>query len=169
MDAVFYECFLLCFSRLRSRHPINNQAVLLIQRAFRSHLKNKKATEQQKAEQKRILEKHRKRWKKKIEGDDYVADSEDDAPEDTFEMQQMNTELEPLAGKARLSQEYEYKRRKDFLNDNNLKGNFFEIGGNNVQIESSHDHRRKRFDDLKSVQDRKKEMDINERLMRSFD
>ena len=143
--------------------------MLVIQRAFRSHLKRKKAIEQQKAEQKRISEKHRKRWKKKIEGDDYVPDSDDDAPEDTFKMQQMDTELQPLAGKAVLSQDYEYKRRKDFLNDNNVKGNVFEIGGNNVQIESSHDHRRKRFGELKSVQDRKKEMDINERLMRSFD
>ena len=128
----------------------------MIQRAFRSYLKKKKARE----EQKRILEKHRNRWKKKIEGSDYVADT------DIFGMHQINNELEPLATNELMSQEYEYRRRKDFLIDNNTKGDFFDAG--NVQIEPSHDHRRRRFDDLKSVQDRKKEMHVNERLVRSI-
>ena len=105
-----------------------------------------------KQEQKRIMEKNKKRWKKKIEGEDYVSDGEGSrSMDDGFSMHRMHDELEPLEGD--FGQEYEYRRRKDFLNETKEPS---------FQIESSHDHRRKRFDDLKSVQVRKKEQEIND-------
>ena len=132
----------------------------MIQRAFRNYSKRKKIKE----EQKRMMEKNKKRWKKKISGESYI---EDDNDYDKFNMYNINDELEPLATNDALTQDYEYKRRKEFLSEPNSKRTIYDGGVG--EIATSHDHRRKKFDDLKSVQERKKEDKINETLMRSYD
>ena len=53
---------------MRSRHQIKLWAVVVIQRAFRKYLKTKKI----KVEQKRIMEKNKRRWKAKISGESYI-------------------------------------------------------------------------------------------------
>ena len=120
-------------------------------------------------EKRKLTEKSRNRWKKKIEGKEYISDTEDTHRDQNsnFNLRKISHQLEPLAGNDALSQQYEHRRKNSFLNENKPTKNF--LGGTQVQTEVSHDHRRKRFDDLKSVQDRKKEMGINEQLMRSFD
>ena len=158
----FHILFPFCY-RIRSRHQIKLWAVVVIQRAFRSYHKTKKIKE----EQKKIMEKNKRRWKKKIGGEDYVPDIEDPDTNDRFNMHGINDELEPLASNDALTQEYEYKRRKEFLSEPSSKRTIFDGGVG--QIATSHNHRRKRFDELKSVAQRKKEDKINETLMRSFD
>ena len=111
-----------------------------------------------------MMEKNKKRWKKKISGESYI---EDDNDYDKFNMYNINDELEPLASNDALTQDYEYKRRKEFLSEPNSKRTIYDGGVG--EIATSHDHRRKKFDDLKSVQERKKEDKINETLMRSYD
>ena len=137
--------------------------MVVIQKAFRNYLK----TKQLKKEQKRIMEKNKRRWKKKIGGDDYIADNDDLDSNDGFNMYDINDELEPLTSNDALTQEYEYKRRKEFMSDHNPNVNVLDAGVG--QIATSHDHRRKRFDELKSVAQRKKDDKLNEVLMRSFD
>ena len=149
--------------RLRSRHQIKLWAVIVIQKAFRNFLKTKKL----KVEQKRIMEKNKRRWKKKIGGDDYIADNDDLDSNDGFNMDAINDELEPLTSNDALLQEYEYKRRNEFKSEPNSNGNVLNAGVG--QIATSHDHRRKRFDELRSFEQRKKEDKLNEVLMRSFD
>ena len=127
------------------------------------YLKTKKIKE----EQKRIMEKNKRRWKKKIGGNDYIADNENLDSNDGFNMYDINDELEPLANNDALTQDYEYKRRKEFMGDQNSNGGALNAGVG--QISTSHDHRRKRFDELKSVAQRKKDDKINEVLMRSFE
>ena len=129
--------------------------MVVIQKAFKRHLERKKIKE----EQKRVMERNKQKWRKKIGGDAYGTDSDEHDTRDG-----MNNELEPLEN---ISQDYEYKRRKEFLNGKNANINAFDAGVG--QIAMSHDHRRKRFDDLKSVEQRKKEQELNEPLYRSYD
>ena len=112
------------------------------------------------------MEKNKRRWKKKIGGDDYEIDNKDPDSTDGFNMYGMNDELEPLANIASLAQDHEYMRRKELIGDKYAVGTVSDAGVG--QIATSHDHRRKRFDDLKSVEQRKKEQQVNEVLMRSF-
>ena len=120
-----------------------------------------------KEEQKRIMEKNKRRWKKKIGGDDFIEDNEYLDSNDGFNMYDINDELEPLANNDALTQDYEYKRRKEFMSDSSPSGISLNTGVG--QIATSHDHRRKRFDELKSVGERKKEEKLNEVMYRSFD
>ena len=85
------------------------------------------------------LKESKKRWRKKIEGDQYVSDpeTEDEAPPLTV---QNETE------------------------DHNKSKNDTEP----VMAVSVHNHRRKRYSDLKSVHEKKQEMRANESLMRTF-
>ena len=117
---------------------------------------------QQQYYQDRTGKKHKRnkqKWRKKIGGDAYGTDSDEHDTRDG-----MDNELEPLEN---VSQDYEYKRRKEFLNGKSANTNVFDAGVG--QIAMSHDHRRKRFDDLKSVEPRKKEQELNEPLYRSYD
>ena len=109
------------------------------------------------------MEKNKRRWKKKISGENYSEIYHDD---DNFNMNGMNEELEPLSNNEALDQDYEYKRRKEFLSEPNSKRNLYEGGVG--EIATSNDHRRRKFNDLKSVQERKREDKINETLMRSY-
>ena len=107
------------------------------------------------------MEKNKRRWKKKISGENYVEEYHDHG---NFNMNEMNEELEPLGS---IDQDYEYRRRKEFLGEPNSSRKMYD-GGGVGEIATSNDHRRRKFNDLKSVQERKKEDKINETLMRTW-
>ena len=109
------------------------------------------------------MEKNKRRWKAKISGESYI---EHDHDSNNFNMNGMNEELEPLSSNDALAQDYEYARRKEFLYGPDSNRTMYDGGVG--EIATSNDHRRRKFNDLKSVQERKKEDKINETLMRSY-
>ena len=112
----------------------------------------------------------KQRWRKKIEGKDYVSDG--DGAEDTDE--DIGNISIPVPGNdengtgndtgLKPYEDYDHRRRSSVTSNIDTRSTN-DIFNKPIDVPVSN-HRRKRFDDLKSVQERKKEMEVNQMLMR---
>lgn len=170
--------------KVRGRNQIKIWAVVRIQRCLRKWMRKKKERE----ENKKKLNENKKRWRKKIEGDDYVSDNEgysrsnsrqesrrsksfdansyaksfDDKIEEKKEPRKdrkyclyWDPEDDPrYEKKEQTSEDRQHRRRKDF---NEGKRDVIEDMYNKPMTIAMNGHRRKKYGDLKSIHDRKKE------------
>lgn len=132
--------------KVRGRTRIKIWAVVKIQRAVRAFLQ--KVREQRVGKKK--LKDSKKRWKKKIEGEDYESEEEEE------EILPSTTDDNHDTGIRRNSTGTEGSKT---LND--------DFYNKPMPIPVSN-HRRKKFSDLKSVQERNKEMAVNSHLVRQL-
>jgi hypothetical protein len=130
--------------RVRGRTKIKLWAIIRIQRSMRAYLKRIR----EKKMGMRKLKASKKRWRKKIEGEDYVSEPESEEDED----EAVNSKLDS-AGSIRMM-EGSRKLSEDFYNT-----------PMSIPIAN---HRRRRFTDLKSVNEKQKEMQVNQSLMRTL-
>lgn len=178
-------------AKVRGKYQIRIWAVVRIQRVVRKWLRRKR--ERQAAMMKQIDSK--RRWRKKI-GADYDSEDEDRyrvkqvsakprSRDDTDVPKSKKAALVKATRKDRRyalywdetddpryqeekkenSRSHEERRNKDFnQNSGNVMDNFYTSDGIKLQQAG---HRRRRFDDLKSVQDRKKEAMLTEAMYRN--
>ncbi|TRY71198.1 hypothetical protein TCAL_15058 [Tigriopus californicus] len=164
-------------ARLRGRTKIRMWAIIRIQRAFRRMKKKMQA----RAVTRKQFEENKRRWKKKINGDDYESEPEEipvthnpqkagksekpkaasNAPRDRRYALYWDERDDPRYQPEEDTRPLAERRRKDFTENPS--------NGMNVTSEKR-DHimgfRRQRFSDLKSVQDRKLEDEGNQYLTR---
>lgn len=122
--------------KVRGRTMLRLWAIVKIQRAMKRYLRLKREREKGKKKQ----AESKRRWKKKIEGEDYVSDVEE------IEKPKPRRKEEP--------------RRKSFSADS---GNGSLPPDQPVQMTN---HRRRRYAELKSIYDRKKEEQVNQFFFR---
>ena len=128
--------------RVRGRTgSIKIWAIVKIQRVFRSYLR--RAKERRQGNKK--LKESKKRWKKKIEGENYVSEPDSSDDEDD----------------AKNNQEFHEKNL--LRTDENG-----EVVGTAIQNVSVVNYRRKKYADLKSFHEKKKEQEKNESFSRSL-
>lgn len=166
-------------ARLRGRTKIRLWAIIRIQRAFRRMKKKMRA----RALTRKQFQENKRRWKKKINGDDYESDPEEapvregkggqgiGKPEKLKDVKPVKDRRYALYWDERDDPRYQpeednrplaERRRKDFTE--------YPSNGMNDSNADKRDHvmgyRRQRFADLKSVQDRKLEDEGNQYLIR---
>ena len=127
--------------RVRGRTRIKIWAIVKIQRTFRAYLK--RAKERRKGNKK--LKESKKRWMKKIEGDNYVSepDSDDEViVENKFSVDSNGTPASAISRTVGTAKQ--------------------------LQNLSVGNYRRKKYADLKSVHEKKKESAANEAFARSL-
>ncbi len=127
---------------VRGKTKLRLWAIVKIQRAFRSYARRKR----EKKAGKKKLKDSKKRWKRKIEGDDYKSDKDSDSEEEATAKHNL----------AKMSISSDGSGNADPYKKASIT---------NIAVTT---HRRKRFDDLISVHERQKEMKKNETFMRSL-
>lgn len=128
--------------RLRGRTKIKLWAVVRIQRSIRAFLRRVK----DKRHGQKKLKESKKRWRKKIEGENYVSD-----PETEEEIEH------PSVSPTKINSSDDSRK----VSGNSL----YDSEPLSITVGN---HRRKRYSDLKSVHEKKEEMKVNESLMRTF-
>lgn len=132
--------------RVRGRTKMKLWAVIKIQRCLRAYLKRVR----EKRKGKKELKDSKKRWKRKIEGDDYVSEPDSEPEEAKYSLSSMNS--------LRIGSNGEIEGSAIMTND---------LYSQPLSIPLAN-HRRKKHEDLKSVHEKKQEMSRNEPLMRSL-
>jgi len=151
--------------RLRGRTKIKLWAVIKIQRSVRAYLRRIRETRLGRKK----LKENKKRWKKKIEGENYISEPETD-DEDSKVAQAAPTSTEPSKighHKTAVNQDaIQVSANGDV--ERKVSGPVEGGTGMGYLVPSGPNHRRKRYSDLKSVYEKRQEMQSNEPLMRTY-
>ena len=137
-----------------------------IQRSIRAYLRRIRETRLGRKK----LKENKKRWKKKIEGENYISEPETD-DEDSKVAQTAPTSTEPSKIGHHKTQAVNQDTIQVSANgdvERKVSGPVEGGTGMGYLVPSGPNHRRKRYSDLKSVYEKRQEMQSNEPLMRSY-
>lgn len=138
---------------VKGRVQVHIWAVVIIQRAFRNYVKRKIVRQQAKKK----VSNTKERWKKKAEGDQYKPPSKPPSPPPRA---RQGKKTEPVKSKEEEEEEYQHRRRTDFMEDVSEDHDYTKTYYDNQKNPKGAVgavFRRKKFEDLKSVQERKNE------------
>lgn len=149
--------------RLRGRTKIKIWAVVRIQRCIRAYLRRAK----EKRLGKKKLKDSKKRWKRKIEGDNYVSEPDSDDDELATKIKSLSRQQSSFGANEK-NHQLPVPPTAPVVNDALFERKISGASFNEPLAVPVVNHRRKKYSDLKSIYEKQQEMRSNEVLMRSY-